>query len=146
MNEHSNKYCCSGCSQYFEGKPWISISMKRWDECSGPVTFSSYLEYKKHLNKLPKKHFDLIINKEDFNEPRPVIEEKKEADFPFLTETEINDLSYDQYRQYKIDLHDYFLMNPIKLQIYDELINNDAYTRSIEEEYTSEEDDIMDDY
>ena len=144
--EEKNKYTCSGSGAICEGKPWISIKSNRWDELDGPVTFSSYLEYKNNLDKIPRKHFDLIINKEDFNEPRPIIHRPQVETFNFLTETEMDALTNEEYRQYTQDLSDYFMMNPIRSEIYLEQINNDSYARNLEEHYSTDEDVELDDY
>lgn len=144
--EESNKYTCSGSGALCEGKPWISLNLNRWDDVKGPVTFSSYLEYRGNLNKLPKQHFDLIINKEDFNEPRPVIHRPQVETFNFLTETEMDALTNEEYRQYTQDLNDYFIMNPIRSEIYLEQMSNDSYARNLEESYSTDEDVDFDDY
>lgn len=140
------KYTCLGTNKEYMGKPWISLNLKRWDGLSGPVTFSSYLEYKRSLNQLPKKHYDLILNKEDFNEPRPVVYKPPEIEFNFLTETELDSLTYEQYRQYQHELSDHFMMNPLRSEIYLEQMENDRYTQSLEHEYSSEDDIVTDDY
>mgnify|MGYP001170946103 CR=1 FL=1 len=145
--DDTTKYICSGTQKEFMGKPWISIQSNRWDDVNGPVTFSSYLEYKANLDKLPVKHYDLIINKEDFNEPRPVIvTHKKPSTFNFLTETEINELTHEQFLKYRDELGEQFLLNPVRSSIYEESMLNDAYTQSIEDEYDSYESSEMDDY
>ena len=144
--EESNKYYCSGNGKSYEGKPWIKINYQRWDGYNGPVCFSSYLEYKYNLDKIPKQHFHLIMNKEDFNQPYPVINKPRQESFRFLTETELDSLTYEQYRQYQHELSDHFMMNPLRSEIYLEQMENDRYTQSLEYEYSSEDDIITDDY
>ena len=112
-------YICCGTNTQWEGKPWITIDMKRWDGIPGPIVFSSYLEYKLNLMKLPKQHFDLVLNKEDFQHIRPILHTRNEDDFPYLTETEINRLSDEQYRQYKEDLSETYLLNPERASVYE---------------------------
>ena len=141
-------YICSGNGKEYTGKPWMTLTMDRWDDLNGPVTFSSYLEYRYNLNKLPKQHFDLIENKEDFNHIRPiVVQPQVEPRFEFLTETEINLMTNEQYEQYKLDYEEECLLNQIRSDIHQEGIDNDAYTQFIEEDYHSEEDSTsVDDY
>ena len=69
--------------------------------------------------KLPKQHFDLVLNKEDFQHIRPILHTRNEDDFPYLTETEINRLSDEQYRQYKEDLSETYLLNPERASVYE---------------------------
>lgn len=144
--EESNKYYCSGNGKPYEGKPWIKINYQRWDGYNGPVCFSSYLEYKYNLDKIPKQHFHLIMNKEDFNQPYPVINKPSQESFRFLTETELDELSNEEYQQYQLDLGDHFLINPLQSEIYHEGIRNDAHVRNLEEEFTSDDDSLLDDY
>ena len=114
-----SQYICCGTHTTWEGKPWITIDMKRWDDIPGPIVFSSYLEYKLNLMKLPKQHFHLVVNKEDFQHIRPILHTRDKDDFPYLTETEINRLSDEQYRQYKEDLSETYLLNPERASVYE---------------------------
>ena len=56
---------CLTCKNEIEGKPWISIEM----ECT--YHGCSYLCGKSLHEKLGKGYWTHVINKEDFNEPRP---------------------------------------------------------------------------
>ena len=143
---HSSYICC-GSGEPCQGKPWITLRCDRWDDVTGPVTFSSYLHYRNNLDKIPRDHFHLIQNKEDFNEIRPVIHQPVSNEFIFLTETEINDLTNEQYSQYKLDYEEACFLNETKSRVYEEGLHNDEYTRSIEEaEDTDELDLYSDDY
>tara|TARA_B100000035_G_scaffold301921_1_gene298994 strand:+ start:681 stop:950 length:270 start_codon:yes stop_codon:yes gene_type:complete len=89
----------------------------------------------------------LIQNKEDFNEIRPVLHQPVSNEFIFLTETEINDLTNEQYSQYKLDYEEACFLNETKSRVYEEGLHNDEYTRSIEEAEDSDEHGIYsDDY
>lgn len=104
-------YICSYTGKECEGEPWMTLSISRWDNLSGPVTFSSYLSYIYSMDKIPKYHHELVENKEDFNYLFPIIHKQGESNgYTILTETEINELSNEQYQRYKesinIDLWD----------------------------------------
>ena len=144
----SSTYICAGSGKMCEGKPWITIQSERWDNVQGPVTFSSYLDYRHNLDKIPANHFHLIVNKEDFNEPRPqVYNSSTEPNFTFLTETEINQLSDEQYQQYKLDYEEASMFQGTRTQVHEEGLINDIYTKYIENEFdTSEDSSSIDDY
>ena len=65
--------------------------------------------------------FDLIVNKEDFNHPRPITHKPDNSyEFKFLTETEINQLSNEEYRKYKEDFQEHHLLQPNQWEIYND--------------------------
>lgn len=104
-------YICSYTGKECEGEPWMTLSISRWDNLPGPVTFSSYLSYIYSMDKIPKYHHEFVENKEDFDYLFPIIHKQDESNgYPMLTETEINELSNEQYQRYKesinIDLWD----------------------------------------
>ena len=135
-------YICNECLETKEGKAWISIQDK--DQI---IRNCSYLCYKRHLDHIPKKHLHLILNIEDFSEPRPVFIKPTKQQFQFLTETEINELSNEQYHNYKDDLDEQFLLNPIQSEVYHTGLLNDKHVRELEEEYESlSEEELGDDY
>ena len=119
-------YICSGNGKTYEGKPWMTLNMNRWDNIPGPVKLSSYLTYKQSLDKIPKKHFNLIENKEDFNHITPHSKLPIQDDFIVLTETEINQLTNEQYAQYKIDYEVESLLEE-ELNSEDDLFIEDDY-------------------
>ena len=49
----------------------------------------AYLTYRHNLDKY-HKHFELVVNKEDFNHIRPVISTSRKTEFRILTEGEID--------------------------------------------------------
>ena len=122
-------YICNECLETKEGKAWISIQDK--DKI---IRNCSYLCYKRHLDHIPKKHLHLILNIEDFSEPRPVFIKPTKQQFQFLTETEINELTNEQYHDYKDDLDEQFLLNPIQSEVYHTGLINDKHVRELEEE------------
>ena len=123
-------YTCSACKEPKEGKAWISIQ-----NSPNIIYACSYLCYKRHLDHIPKKHFHLILNLEDFNEPRPVFLKPKKKTFSFLTETEINELTNEGYREYKDDLDEQFLMDPIKSEVYHKGLEDDKHVKQLEDEF-----------
>ena len=136
-------YICNECLETKEGQAWISIQDK--DQI---IRTCSYLCYKRHLDHIPKKHLHLILNIEDFNhDPRPVHAEPTNQTFRFLTETEINELSNEQYHNYKDDIDEQFLLNPIQSEVYHAGLLNDKHVQELEDEDESlSEGEHVDDY
>jgi hypothetical protein len=142
--EETTTYTCNSCNCIKDGKPWISVNFpnKTYYSCS-------YLCNRKMEDVLPKNYYPLIINKEDFNEPMPVMRSKpKYEPFNFLTETEINGLNNDEYTKYTDNLNEELLLNPLRSKVYYEQLENDAYERVVEEadEEGSSDDMCVDDY
>ncbi len=139
-------YTCSGNGKQYEGKPWMTLTMDRWDGIPGKVTFSSYLEYRKSKDKIPERHFQLVENKEDFNYLLPRVRVKQDnKTFQFLTETEINRLTNEEYRQYKLNMDDYYLLNPARAEIEESNLRDDEYVRELETTMSTT-DEESDDY
>ena len=139
-------YTCSGNGKQYEGKPWMTLSMDRWDGIPGEVTFSSYLEYRKCKDKIPESHFHLVENKEDFNYLIPKVKVKPANEtFNFLTETEINRLTDEEYRQYKLQMQEHYLLNPSRVGIEETNLKDDEYIKELEADISST-DEECDDY
>lgn len=72
---------CAHCHKTINEKPWISVMN------NGCIINACGYSCSNHLSKyVGIGYFDRIINKEDFNEPRPVVN--------FKTTTEITSSSY----------------------------------------------------
>ena len=139
----SSTYICNKCNSKYEGKPWITIQFPE-----NTFKACSYLCYN-HCRKfvLPKDHFDLIVNKEDFNHPRPITHKPDNSyDFKFLTETEINQLSNDDYRRYKEEFQDHHLLQPNQWEIYNDNLTDQARLRDLELDEYSDDEIFNDDY
>ena len=141
--ETTATYTCGSCQCVKEGKPWITINFpgNLYHACS-------YSCNRKMDNVLPKGYYDLIVNKEDFNEPMPVIRTKpKYEPFNFLTDTEINNMSSEEYSKYKENIDEQFLLNPIRSKVYYEQLENEEHERIIENESSDSSEEVgYDDY
>jgi len=136
-------YTCNGCCKSYEGKAWISI------QAPAEIIYAcSYLCYKGYLDHIPKRHFHLILNPEDFNEPRPVFLKPKKKTFNFLTETEINELTNEEYHTYKDDLDEQFIFNPVRSEVYHKGLEDDKHAKELEDEFNTDlsDEEVNDDY
>ena len=103
-------YLVTSVTLNMKKKPWITIQFPE-----NTFKACSYLCYN-HCRKfvLPKDHFDLIVNKEDFNHPRPITHKPDNSyEFKFLTETEINQLSMKNIVNIKKTFKNVIYYNPI---------------------------------
>ena len=136
----TSRYVCSKCSSECDGKPWITITFPN-------QTFKacSYLCYNYcRENSLPRNHYELIKNKEDFSHPRPYsYKNDKLQEFTILTETEINQLSDEQYSQYKDDMNNYYMFSPYHMN---QTLTNDESNELDDNDYSDKDSDTcMDD-
>ena len=135
-------YSCNSCNSIKYGKPWLSVNFPRktYHTCS-------YLCNINMRDVLPVGYYDLIINKEDFNEPRPINNNPTYEPFVFLTATEIAGLNSAEYTNYTNNLNEELLLNPLRSTIYYEQLENDEYEKAIElDDGSSSEEDQADDY
>ena len=63
-----------------------------------------------------------------------------------MTETEINQLSNDDYRRYKEEFQDHHLLRPNQWEIYNDHLSDQARLRDLELDDYSDDDIINDDY
>ena len=141
--ETTATYTCGSCQCVKEGKPWITIDFpgNLYHSCS-------YSCNRKMDDILPKGYYNLIVNKEDFNEPMPVIRTKpKYEPFNFLTDTEINNMSTEEYAKYEENIDEQFLLNPIGSKVYYEQLENEEHEKMIENESSDSSEEVgYDDY
>ena len=68
--------------------------------------------------------------------------------FEFLTETEINQLTNDEYKSYKEQIDNQFLLNPVDKDVHYSTLENDRYEKEMEDEFYNSlsDEDSYDDY
>ena len=132
---------CDVCSKNTKG--WVTTSYKASTYC-----YCSYECYKKMPTIIPTQHIYKCL---EVDNPDPIIVPLTRKDinsFTILTETEINQLTNDEYKNYKLDLEEENLLNPIKSQVYHEGLENDKKQRELEDEFYNSfsDDETIDDY
>ena len=77
----------------------------------------------------------------------PTIIDKNNS-FEFLTETEINQLTNDEYKSYKEEIDNQFLLNPTGKDVHYSTLENDRREKEMEDEFYNSlsDDDSYDDY
>ena len=124
-----NKYKCDVCTEHKCGKPWLMYTT-RHDNKSNICSYLCYLE----TTDVKMKN---ILNKEDFNEIRPYIENKNEI--KFLDQDDLDQLDNNQYSTYMDELYEKCLLNPEKYHAYIRSLNdNMEYCSDSSEDYTDD--------
>jgi hypothetical protein len=125
----NTSYNCEHCLKTSSNKPWVSIRLpdKVFNTCS-------YLCYVKGKHELPKNHFNLIINKEDYEGIIVPVQFHRPVFTP-LTESEINLLTNEQYADYKVKLEEHF---PSDSMFADPSFVEECHSILSEEEYESD--------
>ena len=90
---------CLHCNKIINGKPWISVNYKK-----GVVYGCSYSCSVRLNQHIGNGYWKDVINKEDFNEPRPVLTYKPKKHITFDDLSEIKrELEEEEERVRKIE-------------------------------------------
>ena len=134
----NNTYICSDCSDSFKNG-WATIlkDNQLYTYCcyscyqSNPIIVPTESKFKSSNEKVV---LPTIIDTDD--------------SFEFLTETEINQLTNDEYKSYKEQIDNQFLLNPTGKDVHYSTLENDRHEKELEEDFYNSlsEDDSYDDY
>jgi len=135
-------HICYTCKK--ETKGWVKVSPYSCDQFN---TYCSYDCYKKNPMIVPTQS-ECKSRALESLESEPVLfphmNNSKDDEFIFLTETEINQLTNDQYRNYKDDLEQSLNENN---DIYQTTLENEKREKELEDEFNeSSSNDENDDY
>ena len=138
-----NTYICSDCSDSFN-KGWVTI--KKDDETH---TFCCFDSYQSNPILVPTKSV-FTATDEPTDEPPliPMKQCKQEETFKFLTDTEIKELTDEEYNEYTLGVDEQFILNPIQSEVYHVGVQNDRHAQLLEDEFNdgSSEEESHDDY
>ena len=134
-----NKYfICADCSDSFkEGWATILKDNQLYTYCcyscyqSNPIIVPTESKFKSSNEKVV---LPTIIDTDD--------------SFEFLSETEINQLTNDEYKSYKEQIDNQFLLNPVDKDVHYSTLENDRHEKELEDEFYNSlsEEDSYDDY
>ena len=136
-------YICKGdCNKkVYDEKSWIIIkNMNYIDDYHPEIHFCSYLCFVHNKNIFPTDYWKSVMNKEDFNDIRP-IQNKTNKLFNYLSYEELIQLTDQQKTEYFTEKEKQIEINPIISSIYDELYLEDCKTY----EYEIYENDVLND-
>ena len=131
-------FICADCSDSFkEGWATILKDNQLYTYCcyscyqSNPIIVPTESKFKSSNEKVV---LPTIIDTDD--------------SFEFLSETEINQLTNDEYKSYKEDIDNQFLLNPTGKDVHYSTLENDRHEKELEDDFYNSlsEDDSYDDY
>jgi len=131
---------CSDCTDTFN-KGWITVQSGEDSH-----TFCCYPCYQSNPVLTPTTSVSKSTRDEVVITPlspyQPI------TSFQFLTETEINELTNEEYRNYTDDLDEQFILNPVKSEVYHKGLQDDKHVKELEDEYNdhSSDEGVNDDY
>ena len=131
-------FICADCSDSFK-EGWVTIlkDNQLYTYCcyscyqSNPIIVPTESKFKSSNEKVV---LPTIIDTDD--------------SFEFLSETEINQLTNDEYKSYKEAIDNQFLLNPTGKDVHYSTIENDRREKEMEDEFYNSlsDDDSYDDY
>jgi hypothetical protein len=110
---------------------WMTINT------GGDIThLCSYICYRSGRDKYPKGLWDLVQNKEDFDDIRPVSHgHRKKPSFQYMNHEGLLQLSEEEVTRYYDTLDNQVTLNPNISEVYDEQEKEDRWVRELEEEW-----------
>ena len=121
-------YECQECYKVKKDIPWVNYDKDNKCICS-------YLCFKSK-KKEEKDLWHRVNNKCDFDDIRPVIK-IKEKEFVFLTTRELLELKENELVEYYNNMNKYYLINPERAELQQNIINESVYSDESESEYDS---------
>ena len=134
----NNAYICSDCSDSFKNG-WATILKD-----NQLYTYCCYSCYQSNPIIVPTES---KFKSSDEKVVLPTILDINDS-FEFLTETEINQLTNDEYKSYKEQIDNQFLLNPTGKDVHYSTLENDRREKEMEDEFYNSlsDDDSYDDY
>ena len=124
--------CKDVCDKY-EGKEWISLKNDNYFDSFRPVVhYCSYLCFQRNKDSLPKDHWKNVLNKADFDFPRPVIPNKNNPQFEYLTYNEYIRMTDEEKNDYESRKEDESLLNYEHSIFYEEMYQEEKRVSTIE--------------
>lgn len=138
--------CNDDCDKY-DGKPWILLDNKEYFENKPSVVgYCSYLCHHRNTHYLPKGYWKNVLNKEDFDFPFPILPNKNQGSFEYLTYSEYIKLTDNEKIDYESQKEIYQFLNPESSQFYNEQYEEDKRTHELENIHIDNSDSNTDDY
>ena len=142
---------CWYCEKNINGKSWNHLeNIQEVSEDNTLISVEkhicSYGCYKRlrETNILPTNLWNHIVNKEDYKGLISPVIPKKNNEFRLLTHDELKNMDVEEVEKYYQERDDILYLDPEKIKIHDELVDEDMRTELLERDSSSEE--YLDDY
>lgn len=124
---------CVCCNQSITGKPWMSVDLNP----TQPTHLCRYLCYRDYQTQLPSGWWSSLINREDFNQIRPIPHIATKQTFRLLSHDELLQLSETEQDAYYESLQSTIDLNPMLTEVYEQQESEDRRTQMLEEDWES---------
>lgn len=102
-----------------------------------PTHLCRYLCYRDYETKLPSGWWSSLINREDFNQIRPIPHVPAKQTFRLLSHDELLQLSETEQDMYYESLHSSIDLNPMLTEVYEQQESEDRRTQMLEDDWES---------
>jgi len=137
--------CNDTCDKY-DGKVWITLKNDNYFENHPKIIhYCSYLCHHRNKHNLPKDYWKNVLNKEDFDDLRPITSNSKEKSFEYLTYNEYIQLTDKEKEKYDSQKEKNQLLDNEKYMFYNDIYEEDKRI-SMFEDQDSISDESFDDY
>ena len=136
--------CNDTCDKY-DGKEWITLKNDNYFGRYQPtIHYCSYLCYQRTKHHLPQNHWKNVLNKEDFDDLRPILNSNQEKSFEYITYSEYIRMTDTEKEEYDSQKEINQSMDREKCMFYNEIYEEDKRTSLLEDEGSAS--DGSDDY
>lgn len=139
---------CLHCQKIINDKPWNHLTNildtdEEGNEIYTDKYICGYICYRRlsESNKLPKKLWSHLVNKEDYKGLISPVISKNQGMFQYLTHSEIQEMDVEEREKYYSEKEDQILFDPIYKEIREEIEREDMRTSEIEDDILFENDD-----
>ena len=102
-----------------------------------PTNICRYLCYRDYETHLPSGWWSSVMNREDFNQIRPIPHVATQQTFRLLSHDELLQLSETEQDGYYESLHSSIDLNPMLTEVYEQQESEDRRTQMLEEDWDS---------
>jgi len=132
--DYNEGYICQSCENIKESKPWVIYMMDDDKKC-----LCSYLCYKS-MNVVDEKLWGKVMNKEDFNDLRPVLPKNVEK-FVFYTNRELSQFDDNKLQEYYVKLNAHYMENPERASMQMEIMEESEYSDGSSSDYSGSDEE-----
>jgi hypothetical protein len=141
-----NCVICNDVCDKYDGKVWITLKNENYYDTYSPmIHYCSYLCHQRNKHHLPKDHWKNVMNKEDFDDLRPIVNSSQVKSFEYITYNEYIRLTDKEKERYDSQKEINLVMDREKYMFYTDIYEEDKRTSMIEAD-ESVSDDPIDDY
>mgnify|MGYP006176490241 CR=1 FL=1 len=130
-----NCIICNDICDKYDGKVWITLKNDKYFETySQVIHYCSYLCHQRNKHHLPMDHWKNVLNKEDFDDHRPISNSSTDQSFEYITYDEYIQLTDKEQEEYDSQKEINQVMDREKYIFYNDIYEEDKRISMIEVE------------